>query len=275
MAKLSGDLFGTLGGAVDSIFGGAASLSVSKGYKSSAEAYLGTSKIYQDQAGIYGQMADQSVVNARIAGAGQRLQEMQTEREIFKTIGGARSDIAAGGLMESGSALDVLRDSAVQGRLQIGALRSQGQLQQEGYKEEALSYQAMGKASEAASAAAVGQAGMANAQASAEKKSGLGKIIGSVVKIGTAVAPFIGLSDARAKQDIIMFNDFDDVIGSPPVGLHHYVFRYLNGRQLYLGLLAQEVREHYPQHVHTADNGYMMVDYGALGEKMYEVGGAV
>lgn len=271
MAKLSSDLFGTIGGAVSDIFGGAAQFSVAKGFKSSAEAYLGTSKIYQDQAGIYGQMADQSSVNARIAGAGQRLKEMQTEREVFKTIGGARSDIAAAGLLESGSALDVLRDSAVQGGLQMGALRATGQLEQAGYKEEALSYQAMGKAAEAASAAAVGQAGMASAQAGAAKKSGIGGILGGALKIGAKLF----LSDARAKDPMIWVDDADLGLPKREDGINRWMFKYRGGDQWYVGVMAQEVIQVHPEAVsRDPDTGYLQVDYAAIGEHMYQLGSA-
>lgn len=275
-AKLSNlfnskDAFGNLGGAVSDLFGGAAQFSVAKGFKSSAEAYLGTAKTYDEQAGIYGQMADQSGVNARIAGAGQRLKEMQTEREVFKTIGGARSDIAAAGLMESGSALDVLRDSAVQGGLQMGALRATGQLEQAGYKEEALSYQAMGKAAEAASAAAVGQAGMASAQAGAAKKSGVGGILSGALKIGAGLL----FSDARLKDPIIWIDDADLGMDKREDGINRYMFKYRGGDQWYVGVLAQEVIQAHPEAVsRDPASGYLQVDYAAIGEHMYQLGSA-
>lgn len=267
--KLSADLFSGLGSAVGDIFGGAAAVSSASGYKASAAAYRGTAQLYREQGAIYGQMGEVSATNADIAGAGAKLQEVQAGREIYKVLGGQRADIAASGLDTTGSALDIIRSSTQQGQLQLGVLRNQGMLEQQGYKEEQLSYQAMGKASDAASTAALGQASMADAQASAVKKSGAGGILGGVLKGVGAIASVAGLfSDARLKTGIILLDRRDDGIG-------HYLFRYKGSEQVYLGVLAQEVQQVHPEAVMLDDDsGFFKVDYAAIGETMYHVGRA-
>lgn len=271
---------GSLGGAVSDIFGGASQFAIAKGYKTAAGAYLGAADIYKqqagvygEQAGVYGQMGVQSGVNAGIAAGGARLQQIQAEREIYRTIGGQRSDVASAGLEASGSALDILRDSTSQGHLKMSVLRSQGQLEQAGYKEEQLSYQAMGKASEAAAAGslaqasnAVGQAGVATSQASAAKTSGAGGILGGILKGVGAVAGILAFSDYRLKDDIIFLRRRED-------GLGVYSFRYRGREQRYVGVIAQEVAQLYPEAVHLDDlSGFLYVDYGAIKADFYAYG---
>lgn len=265
---LSADLFAGLGSAVGDIFGGAAAFSTAGGYKSAADAYIGSSKLYQEQAGLYDQMGDLSAQSARIADTSSRLTQTQQQREITKVLGGQRADIASAGLLNSGSALDIIRDSTAQGNLQMSVLRANGQLEQQGYKEEALSYAAMGKASEAASAAAIGQAGQAQAAAAASKKSGIGGILGGVLKIGAAVAPALLASDYRLKRNITFLDRRED-------GIAHYIFQYRDSPEVYVGVMAQEVLEIYPEAVVKDPNsGYYMVNYAAINDAMYLVGHA-
>lgn len=265
---VSADLFSGLGSAVGDIFGGAAAFSTASGYKSAADAYMGSSKLYQEQAGLYDQMGVLSGQSAGIAGVSDRLTQLQTQRGITKVLGGQRSDIGAANLMESGSALDVIRDSTQQGHLQMAVARANGQLEQQGYKEEALSYQAQGKASLAASAAAVGQAGQAQAAAAASKKSGIGGILGGILKIGATVAPLIAASDYRLKRNITFLDRRED-------GLAHYIFQYRDSPEVYIGVMAQEVLELYPDAVMKDPNsGYYMVNYTAINDTMYLVGHA-
>jgi hypothetical protein len=43
---------------------------------------------------------------------------MQAEREMYQSLGQTKADVAGAGFAESGSALDLLRQSASQGALQ-------------------------------------------------------------------------------------------------------------------------------------------------------------
>lgn len=263
---ISGDLFSGLGSAVGDIFGGAAQFKLASGYKGAAESYLSAAGTYGEQAGIYEEMGALSGENAKIAQTSSTLGLIQKEREINKVLGGQQADFGGAGLKLSGSALDVIKGSLVQGQLELAVGRQQGALDQQGYKQEALSYAAMGKASEAAAKAAVGQASMASAQASAAKTSGGGGILGGILKVAGVVAPF--LSDVRAKQDVTFL---DDDRGD---GIAHYLFRYRDAPEWYIGVLAQEVAQVYPDAVTTGEDGYFRVNYGMIGDAMYHVGAA-
>jgi hypothetical protein len=77
---------------------------------------------------------------------------MQLDRQITLTIGGQRADVAGAGLKESGTALDLLRDSAAQGALAKDVLARQGVIQEAGYEEQAQSYDVMSGAAKYAAA---------------------------------------------------------------------------------------------------------------------------
>ena len=57
---------------------------------------------------------------------GTELQLMQADREIYQTQGGIRAQIAANGLRQSGSALDIISSSARQGELEKQILSLKG-----------------------------------------------------------------------------------------------------------------------------------------------------
>lgn len=84
--------------------------------------------------------------NARFAEVSTGIKTAQTEREIYKTIGGQQADIAGAGFAQGGSALDLLRDSASQGALQLAVGQQQGLIQEEGYEVQAKNYQNMASA---------------------------------------------------------------------------------------------------------------------------------
>lgn len=70
----------------------------------------------------------------------------QEQRNIDKTIGTQQAGVSAGGFEQSGSALDILRDSARQGALTKAVLEQQGQITEAGYDEQAKSYDIMSSA---------------------------------------------------------------------------------------------------------------------------------
>jgi hypothetical protein len=76
------------------------------------------------------------------------------------------------------------------------------------------------------------------------------------------ITKFIGklaaASDIRLKQDIKKIGDFGEV------GLYRY--KYISGQGPYVGVMAQEVEEHYPDALGPVIGGYMTVDYGKLRE---------
>ena len=74
-------------------------------------------------------------------------------RETMNTLGGQQADVAGAGFAASGSALDLLRDSASQGALTHAVLGQQGLITEAGYNEQAASYKIMqGAANDAGNA---------------------------------------------------------------------------------------------------------------------------
>lgn len=74
------------------------------------------------------------------------IQQMQLDRSIAKTIGGQQSDVAGAGLKQSGTALDLLSESAAQGSLAKSMLAKQGEITEAGYEEQAKSFTTMSAA---------------------------------------------------------------------------------------------------------------------------------
>ena len=62
-------------------------------------------------------------------------------------------------------------------------------------------------------------------------------------------------SDRRLKSNIVR-------VGTHPLGIGIYEYDIFGERQR--GVMADEVLEVMPEAVMTADNGYMMVNYGML-----------
>jgi hypothetical protein len=77
------------------------------------------------------------------------IQQTQLDRQITATIGGQEAGTGAAGLKESGSALDLLADSAKQGALAKSVLAEQGVITEAGYEEQAQSYDVMSAAAKA------------------------------------------------------------------------------------------------------------------------------
>lgn len=70
-----------------------------------------------------------------------------------------------------------------------------------------------------------------------------------------------GWSDRRLKTDI-------RAIGRSPSGLPIYAFRYIWGGPAYVGVMAQDLLESWPEAVIVTSSGYLMVDYHCLDVKM-------
>lgn len=133
---LSSSTFSSLGGAVSDLF-------AASGHRLKAAGDV-FEKANYDLAATY---ADQ---NARFTETSTAIKETQANRELFKSMGTTQADVAGAGFAESGSALDILRDSASQGALQKAVLSEQGLIQEEGYKQQAQSYRNMSSAADVA-----------------------------------------------------------------------------------------------------------------------------
>lgn len=179
------------GGAVSDLFGafGAeanASLKA-KGIRLKAQGDLAEAKEYD----LAGELATRNIGFAETSTA---IKEMQADREITMAIGGQRADVAGAGFADSGSALDLMADSARQSALTKSALGMQGLITEAGYKEQADSYALM---SSTARTTAAGEEEIAKETESAGKTSEIGgflsgalKGIGAIASIG--LAPFTG-----------------------------------------------------------------------------------
>lgn len=134
------DTFSAGGGAVSDIFAGIGYDYKAKGNRLEAENY--------DQAAAF---ADE---NALFTVAATNVKTAQAQRSIYQTLGGQQADIAAAGFSASGSALDLMRDSAAQGNLTKAVLSAQGQITETGYKQQAASYRTMAESARLAADAA-------------------------------------------------------------------------------------------------------------------------
>jgi|ERR1700680_2528261 len=105
------------------------------------------------------------------------IKDAQTSREIAKSEGATSAAVAGGGFAESGSALDILRDSAKQGAITRAVGQEQGLVTEAGYQEQADSYKLM--------------AGAANQAAAAEMEAAKGAKIGAGLQLAAAVVNMI------------------------------------------------------------------------------------
>ncbi len=145
---------------------------------------------------LAGSLAEQ---NARYIEASTRIQAAQQDRQISITVGGQRAAVGGAGLAESGSALDLLRDSAAQGALARSVLVTQGQITEAGYTEQANSYDVMSKAARSTAAGELMIAGkedviatqqrqLATETAAAGKQAAIGDFAAGIMKGVAAVA---------------------------------------------------------------------------------------
>jgi Chaperone of endosialidase len=85
--------------------------------------------------------------------------------------------------------------------------------------------------------------------------------------ISKALAQSNGTGSGVARSDCRLKTDISRV-GSLPSGLNLYRFRYVGETNDYVGVMAQEVLEVVPEAVVTRADGFLLVDYDALGTRM-------
>ena len=68
-------------------------------------------------------------------------------------------------------------------------------------------------------------------------------------------------SDRRLKKDI-------SKVGRTDLGIDLYRYRYLWSEQEYVGVMAQDVAAIRPDAVIKGDDGYLRVDYAAIGARL-------
>ena len=94
----------------------------------------------------YGLASDLATQNEQFTETSTAIKEAQQQREMMNTLGGVKADVAGAGFAESGSALDIMRESASQGALAHAVLGQQGLITEAGYTEQANSYKLMQEA---------------------------------------------------------------------------------------------------------------------------------
>lgn len=120
------------------------------------------------------------------------IQQVQLDRQIAQTIGGQKAGTAGAGLASSGSALDLLADSAKQGALAKNVLAQQGLITEAGYEEQAKSYQTMSAAERSAAAGEMNIAAqtgvLAQETAAAGQQAAKSDFVSSLFKGAAAIA---------------------------------------------------------------------------------------
>lgn len=168
------------------------------------------------------------------------LKETAVNRQLYQTMGGARADVAANGLMQTGSAEDVMRSSAQQGALSKALVQLQGDIS-------AQSYTAQGQ----------------QALATAKSQSG-GGFFGAVSGLVGAAASIF--SDDRLKKNIQLLARREDGIGL-------YLFQYIGTEDWYEGAIASDVERVCPEAIGEL-NGFKTVNYDMIGMALHHAGAA-
>lgn len=129
---LSDKTFADFGGAASDLFAGF-------GDQAKAQGDFAEATEYTEAAALAGQ-------NEAFTKTSTAIKEAQQARELTQTVGGQQADVAGSGFSESGSSLDLLRDSASQGALTHAVLGQQGLITEAGYEEQQQSYNQMATA---------------------------------------------------------------------------------------------------------------------------------
>jgi len=136
---LGSSTFTDIGGAVSDIF--------------SAQAYELKAQGNILEGEEYGVAQTLALQNEQFAKESTDIKSAQENRSIYQTLGGQRAEVASAGMAESGSALDILRDSAEQGALTTAVIQRQGLMEEANYAEQAQSYGLMQQAANVAAQA--------------------------------------------------------------------------------------------------------------------------
>lgn len=124
--------FSAIGGAVSDLFSASALRTKAAGNRIEAQGYDLASEL--------------SERNKQFTETSTEIKQTQLDRSVYQTIGQQKADVAASGFAASGSALDLLRDSAAQGALTKAVTGQQGLIEEAGYEEQAQSYKLLSQA---------------------------------------------------------------------------------------------------------------------------------
>ena len=109
---------------------------------------------------------------------------------------------------------------------------------------------------------------MANMQNQAfmQSQSNQAGMFGSLLGAGATLGGAYMMSDRRLKENILAVGAYEEL------DLTKYQFNYIGDERVFIGVMADEVMELYPEAVIEMDNGYFAVDYESLGIEMEEIG---
>lgn len=173
---LGSGTFNAIGGAVSDLFAADAYR-----YKASADRLKAQGQ--RMEAGLYDEAAGFSRQNIEFTKSATEIKQLQIDRSIQQTLGGQRADVAASGFAQSGTAIDLLRDSASQGALTRAVAGQQGEIEEMGYEQQAKSYDTMASVSRI-SAQASEEAALADEHAGRGAQWSAGfKIAGAVASL--------------------------------------------------------------------------------------------
>lgn len=179
---LSNSTFGDAGGAVTDLFNAAGTFNSSR---ISADSLRLKASGDLAEAGQYDLASTLAAQNEKYTETSTAIKEAQQQRETTMQVGGQQAAIAGAGFGESGSALDILADSARQGALAKATLGQQGLITEAGYNEQAQSYTMMAST---ARQTAAGEENIANETEDAGTFATIGNVAGGIIKGAAAVA---------------------------------------------------------------------------------------
>ncbi|HEY1982963.1 MAG TPA: hypothetical protein VGH13_23025 [Xanthobacteraceae bacterium] len=152
--------FSDLGAGVSDIFAGLADADKAKGAQ------------FEEQ--NYQQAAQLALQNEEFTANSTAIKQAQSDRQLSMSLGATKAAVAGAGLAESGSALDVLRESAQEGATTHAVLGQQGLITEAGYAEQANSDENLAAA--------------AQQTISADKTAETGAFIGAGMQAAAAIA---------------------------------------------------------------------------------------
>ncbi len=179
---LSDKTFADAGGGVSDIFGAFGAIKSSGIQAESLRLKAKGDLAEADQYDLASTLANQ---NEKYTETSTAIKEAQQARNTTMQIGGEQAAVAGAGFAQSGSALDILADSAREGALAKAALGQQGLITEAGYKEQAQSYTMMANT---ARTTAAGEENIANETESAGTMAAFGDTAGAILKGAAAVA---------------------------------------------------------------------------------------
>jgi hypothetical protein len=152
--------FGDIGGGVSDIFS-----FMGTGYKEQA---------LQFEQQNYQQAAQLALQNEQFTKTSTAIKQGQADQQLYTSLGRTKAGEAGAGLAQSGSAVDILRESAQQGATTNAAIGQQGLITEAGYQEQYNAYTNMASAAQSAE--------------DATNLSGIGDLIGGGMKFAAAFA---------------------------------------------------------------------------------------